>query len=475
LIYPLFATISSSSSSWLIIVVIIIIIVVVVAPAACGLCDYNSLAAWGLVTGHPFMNAGVTAITALMTRADLKGDAYLAAHGEEEYVRLVAAYSFTVGMASLVLAASGFGHLARTVPKPVRYGFKWGCAIGVLAAAVPNGLFYKGSSDLQRLAKESNVLKTLIAPLQSIFPGLGNLANIVYALLQPWLWSLVPTLMFVFGTAFCIENGPRKILPSFLPPGTDVIMVTAAAALYSHYTNFGGAVVGAIPTHYMVNNATATTTADGSGMSSSSSSFVGGRLTLPFPILNIKKLMTETPLVQQFGGSYLSLAATSLVFAAVNFLAIMGIASGFESEDGIPWSAERELVAQGVSCAVAAAVGSAPVSGSLSRSLVSRMTGTTSRLACLVTALCWIYFLPFMNVMSPTPKAALSAIIVSAVLKTIIHPTDLIQLTGTDRMVGWGTGIITAITSPSQGFGAGLVLHFVLKQLLGGSTKVKAS
>jgi len=49
----------------------------------------------------------------------------------------------------------------------------------------------------------------------------------------------------------------------------------------------------------------------------------------------------------------------------------MGIASGFETENGIPWSAERECIAQGVACGVAAAVGSAPVSGSMSRSLVS--------------------------------------------------------------------------------------------------------
>lgn len=79
-----------------------------------------------------------------------------------------------------------------------------------------------------------------------------------------------------------------------------------------------------------------------------------------------------------------------------------------------------------------------------------------------------------MNVMSPTPKAALSAIIVSAVLKTIVNPKDLIKLTGSDRVVGWGTGIITAVTSPSQGFGAGLLLHLAVK-LLGGSLKAKTS
>lgn len=140
----------------------------------------------------------------------------------------------------------------------------------------------------------------------------------------------------------------------------------------------------------------------------------------------------------------------------------MGIASGFETEDGIPWSAERELVSQGVSNGVAAAVGSAPVSGSLSRSLVSRMTGTTSQLACIVTGLCWIYLQPYMSIMSPTPKAALSAVIVSAVLMGVVRPKDLLKLAGMDALIGWSTGIVTAMTSPTLGFGFGLIIYFIL-------------
>ena len=84
-------------------------------------------------------------------------------------------------------------------------------------------------------------------------------------------------------------------------------------------------------------------------------------------------------------------------------------------------------------------------------------------MACIVTALCWIYGLPYMGIMAPTPKAALSAVIVSAVLKTIIKPKDLMKLSGYDFVTGWGTGVITAVTSPTQGFGAGLVLHYLLQ------------
>jgi MFS superfamily sulfate permease-like transporter len=391
------------------------------------------------------MNAGVTSITALMAKSDLQGDVYVAEHGEDAYVQLVAAYSLAIGVASVVLAVSGFGQLAQTVPQPVRAGFKWGCAMGVLVSALPNGLFLKGASELKERASQSDLLETFIAPWKTLFPGLNNVAQCIFAVLHPWMWSLAPAFMFIVGTAFVMEA--KRILPASVPPGTDVILVTAAAAIFSVMTSYEGAIVGEIP----VMDAD-----DGI-------SLLGGRIRIPVQLLDLRKLIMETPLVAQFGGSYVLLAISALLFAGVNFLSIMGIASGFESEEGIAWSAQREMLAQGASCAVAAAVGSAPVSGSLSRSLVSRMTGTTSQLACIVTALCWIYLLPYMGIMSPTPKAALSAVIVSAVLKGIISPKELVRLVGPDVLTGWCTGVLTAITSPAQGFGMGLILHYVFQ------------
>lgn len=70
------------------------------------------------------MNAGVTSITALMAKTDLDGEVYVAEYGEEEYVKLVAAYSLYIGIASVLLALVGFGKLAQKVPKTVRSGFK---------------------------------------------------------------------------------------------------------------------------------------------------------------------------------------------------------------------------------------------------------------------------------------------------------------------------------------------------------------
>jgi sulfate permease, SulP family len=411
------------------------------------------LAVWGIVTGSPFMNAGVTSITALMCKADLQGEAYVIKHGEEAYVQLVAAYSLFIGIASIVLAMSGFGKLAKSVPKPVQCGFKWGCAIGVLISAIPNGLFAGGGKQLNNLA-HGTTLNALAFPWKATFPGIVNAANVAHALTHPLLWTVTPTILFVVGTAIVME-GKAYIIPKNFPPGTEVILVTAVATVFSMYTNYSGEVVGEIPI-----------------MNPKAGILIAG-IRLPVEFLNISKLITEVPLVQQFGNSYIMLAVSSCIFAGVNFLSIMGITSGFEQEDCIAWSAERELVAQGASNVMAAAVGSAPVSGSLSRSLVSRITGTTSQMACLVTALCWIFLQPYMSIMSPTPKAALSAVIVSAVLKGVVNPQDLLNMNGLDAVIGWSTGVVTAVTSPTQGFGFGLVLFCVLS-LLRGKSKLKA-
>lgn len=426
-----------------------------------GYASYRGLAtagpplfAWGLVTGSPFLNCGVTSVTALMAKSDLNGEEYVAEFGEEAYVELVAAYSLVIAVASVFLSVSGFGKLAKACPKPVQAGFKWGCAVGVLVSALPNGLFARGAKELKGLVAESDVLAGIVSQVKGTFPGAVNVLGIFYALTHPLLWSIYPTLLFIGGTYFMMA-GSKKVLPKACPPGTDVLLVTALATLYSLYFTYPAGIVGEIPV-----------------LDSDAGIFIGP-LRIPVQLMDVKKLVTEVPLLERFGGSYIKLAISSLIFGAVNFFFIMGTTSIFESEDGIAWSPARELLSQAASCSVAALVGSAPQSGSLSRSLVSRMTGTTSQLACLVTAVCWIYLQPYMSIMSPTPKAALSAVIVAAVLRGVVQPKDLLKLQGTDAIVGWIAGLGTCLSNPTNGFGIGLVVYYALHFLLPSSDKKK--
>jgi len=336
------------------------------------------LFAWGISTGSPFISCGVTSITALMAKSDLDGEAYVAEYGEEEYVKLVAAYSLYVGVASVVLAVVGFGKLAKSTPTAVSKGFKWGCAVGVLLSAFPNGLYLHGGGELKKLAMSSDLVAK-VTEFKTIAPGAVAVSSFVYATTHFWEWGVEPSVIFFLGTAIIMHS--KEILPSFLQNGGEVILVTALATTYSAYSGYAGAVVGDIP----------------DVDPEAGFSFMGGAIRVPVEFLDVKALITDVPLVERFGGSYLKLAITGKIeletqlandktppltttfpslpsaglFAAVNFLSIMGIASGFEAEDNIPWSAEREMIAQGIACGAAAAVGSAPVSGSMSRSLVS--------------------------------------------------------------------------------------------------------
>ena len=398
-----------------------------------------SLFAWGLATGSPFMSCGVTSITALMAKADLDGENYVAEHGEEAYVNLVAAYSLWVGLCSALLGVIGFGKLAGMVPSNVRKGFKWGCAVGVVASAMPNGLFTKGSKELKALVAVSEAAG-FVNYVKTNFPaatGAVAVTNLLYGITHPQDWGMIAAPLFILCTAF-VMKGP-KFLPKSLPPGTEVIIATALATAMSMKFDYPGSIVGEIP------------------QLDPDAGLQLGPIKIPITVLNLQDLK-DAPVLDQFNGSYVKLIISASLFAAVNFLSIMGIASGFEAENGIKWSAPRELIAQGFACGVAGIAGSAPVSGSMSRSLVSRMAGTTSQFSCMVTALIWIYMMPYMTIMSPTPQAALAAVIMSAVVKSVVFPKDLMAMKGTDFIIGWGTGIGTAVTSPTLGFGIGLIL-----------------
>ena len=102
------------------------------------------------------------------------------------------------------------------------------------------------------------------------------------------------------------------------------------------------------------------------------------------------------------------------------------------------------------------------------------MTGATSQMACMVTALFWIYMLPYMSVMSRTPKTALAAVITSAVVKNIVLPKKLLALRGSDLFVGLVTAITTVITNPTIGFVVGCAVYTVVSSTIG-SPKTKVA
>lgn len=454
---------------------------------------------WGLCTGSPWTNAGVTSLTAIMTRADLglldtNEAAYDAKYNTPGVYRdSIALYSLFVGVTSLLLALVGFTTLAvNHVPYSVKVGFKWGCEMGVLTSALPGGLYYYnttlGSSSIIKEQITKSYFGLLAKSVQYYIPnatGISGVTSMTFAILHPASWDIDASFIFINCILF-IMYAKDYLLPGWTPPGSEVILATIAATIFSIYANYEGGVVGDTPSSSSLifgdslegGGGGFAKLLDSSFWTSCQENSLLSTMTTLLPlqefITHVKRLISVPLIERSFEGSIITLFVTATVFSCVNYLSIVAISSGFEKDNNVPWNPNRELIAQGVSNVVSGLVGGAPVSGSMSRSLICRMTGATSRLACIVTSLIWIYMMPYMSIMSYTPNAALSAVIVSAVLINVINPTKLLSLCGIDFIVGLGTAFVSAIVNPTMGFVLGCVLHYSIHMGMDTKKKTKA-
>jgi MFS superfamily sulfate permease-like transporter len=157
--------------------------------------------------------------------------------------------------------------------------------------------------------------------------GISGVANIFYAITHPQTWDIVPAAIFICCVIFIMKS--NTFLPRSMPPGSEVLIATAAATIYSVYFDYNGGVVGEIPT-----------------LESSAGLSIFGLVKIPIELMDFNKLF-EIPIAERcFDGSMVKLYITAAVFSGVNFLSIVGIASGFEAENAVAWSASRELIAQ---------------------------------------------------------------------------------------------------------------------------------
>merc|ERR1712039_570422 len=125
----------------------------------------------------------------------------------------------------------------------------------------------------------------------------------------------------------------------------------------------------------------------------------------------------------------------------------------------------NELAGQGVGCICSGMLGSAPIGGSLSRSMVAELTGATSPLMGFVSGIATL-LLAFPQVgalLAPTPKSVLAAVVLAAVLPGVLNPKDLLKLRGVDATIAWMTTAAVCVTDPTNGFGVGLVAFVLVR------------
>jgi sulfate permease, SulP family len=250
-------------------------------------------------------------------------------------------------------------------------------------------------------------------------PGGGILEAAASALTEPALWEATAVALSLLVAV--LVAGGRRIHPVF--PG--VLLAVGLAIAYSLATDYGGPKVGSLP----------------------------GDL----PPLSLGLPWDELP----------SLLVPGVVIALVGFAEPASIARAFAAEDREPWSADRELVSQGVANVAAGVSGGFPVGGSFSRSSVNRLAGARSRWSGAITGLTVLAFLPVASALAPLPRAVLGAIVVVAVagLVRLGPPLRLWNHSKPQFAVAWATFAATLAFAPHVeravllGIGLSIAVH----------------
>lgn len=414
---------------------------------------------FSLVTGSPILSVGVTSITAIMAQSALRGPEFKSAHGEDAWSDLLGAFAFLVGLASLILAFVQATRLVAYIPGPVKAGWKLGFALTVMTAQTAGALFHQGPNvpgalcKLPRVPQLSQVISTQpllyeqSPPLAPISGGAAAVYKFFWMLLNPHLWnwdtvvlSAACLLAVTSARPLIVKVVRMSTLGRVQEPvaGLEVVAVTLLGTLAATTLNYSGSVVGKnapIPVSTM----------------GTDEGFVFAQILTGW----IRQFPWDMPwdvLTDRLGG-WTATMVSSFVFAGVNFLAIVSVV-----ESG---PLAREMTGQGIACIASGLAGNAPAGGSLSRSLVAKMTGASSPLAGLVNGLTTMALAsPLMeDLLASIPKAILSAVVLAAVLPSVIYPADLLQMHGRSAFVAWFTAGTTALTNPTTGFVMGTVAY----------------
>jgi len=396
--------------------------------------------AFALITGSPTLCVSVTSITALMASGTLRGPEYKESFGEEALVDMLSTFAVMVGIASLLLAVLGAGKLAAYIPSPVKIGWKTGLAVTTTASQFVAAVYATGSKEAKRLCRVPQMLPG----------GAASMYRLGWILSHPWTWSFL-TVLFAVATYWQVRHGNkimRKLSKDRLQvPGLEVVVATLLGTLLTVSIGYAGDVVGQPPQPTEELN-------EPIAEWSLQALVFGWVRSWPWT-------MAWEQTVEQLGG-WMSACISAIGFAAVDFLAIVSIQA--EMAPSGDWNTARELAGQGIASIVSGIAGGGPVGGSLSRSMVAKMTGASSPIMGFVCGLTTMAFTVHAAAvfLAPIPQAVLAAIVLAAVLPSVLHPKDLIKLGGKDAAVGWLTASSSVLVDPMTGFIFGTAVYVLL-------------
>ncbi len=233
-------------------------------------------------------------------------------------------------------------------------------------------------------------------------PIRGVVERAAWTLGHPRMWELVSILLSAATVVLII--GGRRI--HVLVPG--VVLATLLGLGFSVSSGYAGPTLGSVPTG--------------------------------LPLLHLTLPWRALPL----------LIVPGVVIALVGFAEAASISRTFAAQDREPWDPNREFISQGVANFAAGLSGGFPVGGSFSRSSLGRLAGGRSGWSGAFAGAAVLLFLPFADVLSPLPRAVLSAIVIAAVLGLVRLRTlvGLWRLSRLQALIAWTTFALTLGLAP---------------------------
>jgi SulP family sulfate permease len=228
---------------------------------------------------------------------------------------------------------------------------------------------------------------------------------------------------FVVGAAaFGIIHGIKKFRPHF-PAGLLALVLTTGAVWLFQLQEKGVAIIGEIP----------------SGL----------------PHLILPPLDYETTV---------SLLGPAIVIALVSFAETYSVGKAISAETKQKVNVDQEFIGQGLANLIGSFFQSYPVSGSFSRSAINFATGAKTGISSVVSSLVVVLALLFLTpLLRYIPKAALAALVISAVL-LLFHPREVFKLwrlNHHDGLVAFTVFVLSLLTKPDYALLIGVMISLV--------------
>ena len=158
------------------------------------------------------------------------------------------------------------------------------------------------------------------------------------------------------------------------------------------------------------------------------------------------------------------LVGPTIIMAMVSFAETFSVSKAVAAQTGRKFDVDQEFVAQGLANLVGSFFQCCPVSGSFSRTAVNFSAGAKTAVSSVIASLGVVVVLLFFTpILGLIPKAALAALVISAVL-TLFHPRQVVEVWRVNRddgAVALAVFIVSLLIKPDYALMLGISMSLI--------------